>query len=432
MSKRKSQVGSGLIVQLTSATDLASMDSNGLSDPYAVISCSFNQQKFKSKCIKKTLNPKWNETFTFLAASPSGTINIKLMDRDPFWSKDDFLGEVIIPVAPLLDGTPMTSTFPVTNEPQVGKKKGQKQGQLTLTLHYPDGQLQSKPKEVAPKVAAVPKELSSKKKTVHDLYTFGKVLGTGGFSVVKEGIHKESGVGYAIKIIQKESAGADDIALLYSEIDIMIKFRHPNIISLHDVFEDDKTLYLILELVTGGELFDQIVGRGTYSEFEASAIVKQILDAVHYMHSNGIAHRDLKPENLLCAGPDSSIIKVTDFGLSKDFGRASMKTSCGTPDYVAPEVLRGQKYDNTVDLWSIGVITYILVCGFPPFYGSDEQQVFAKILKCEFSFPAPDWTDKSSDVKEFISSILVLDVNARPTAEQALSAPWILSPPKKK
>jgi len=174
-------------------------------------------------------------------------------------------------------------------------------------------------------------------------------------------------------------------------------------------------------------LFDQIIGKGSFTEKEAAGVIKQVLEAVAYMHSNGIAHRDLKPENLLCGGSAGGVIKVTDFGLSKDFGRASMKTSCGTPDYVAPEVLKGAKYDNSVDLWSIGVITYILVCGFPPFFGSDEQQVFSKILRCDYSFPSPDWNHKSEDVKDFIASILVLDVNQRPTAEQALSAPWLIN-----
>jgi len=298
---------------------------------------------------------------------------------------------------------------------------------LKLTLHFPSGK-PSKPAAEEKKGGATAEKQVRKdapKKTVHDLYSFGKTLGTGGFSVVKEATNKETNSNFAIKIIQKDSANPDDIALLYSEIDIMQKLRHPNIISLHEVFEDDKTLYLVLELVTGGELFDQIIGKGTFTETEAAPVVKQILEAVNYMHSNGIAHRDLKPENLLCSGPNNSIIKVTDFGLSKDFGRASMKTSCGTPDYVAPEVLKGAKYDNSVDLWSIGVITYILICGFPPFYGQDEQTVFSKILKCEYSFPAPDWTSKSEDVKDFIASILVLDVHARPSAVEALECPWI-------
>jgi len=180
-----------------------------------------------------------------------------------------------------------------------------------------------------------------------------------------------------------------------------------------------------MELVTGGELFDQIVSKGTYSETDAALIIKQILEAVEYMHQNGIAHRDLKPENLLVTGPTNNIIKVSDFGLSKDYGADSLKTACGTPDYVAPEVLKGGHYDNTVDIWSIGVISYILLCGFPPFYGNDDQEIFNKILKADYVFPSPDWDTISDDAKEFISAILILDYTSRPSAEQCLGAPWI-------
>jgi len=182
-----------------------------------------------------------------------------------------------------------------------------------------------------------------------------------------------------------------------------------------------------MELITGGELFDQIVQRGTYSERDAANVVRQILEAVEYLHNNGIAHRDLKPENLLCSGPNNEVIKVTDFGLSKDFGSATLKTSCGTPDYVAPEVLKGTAYDNSVDIWSIGVITYILLCGFPPFYGNNDQQIFEKIMRADYDFPSPDWDGISNDAKEFISAILVLDCNKRPTASECLEAPWIVS-----
>lgn len=222
--------------------------------------------------------------------------------------------------------------------------------------------------------------------------------------------------------------------------------------------------------VTGGELFDQIIARGTYSEREAADVIRQVLGAISYMHSKGIAHRDLKPENctlsiintshstsVLCSGTNNNIVKVTDFGLSKDYGGGgALQTSCGmyflrsftylsgTPDYVAPEVLSGQAYDNTVDIWSIGVITYILLCGFPPFYGKNDQQVFDKILRADYSFPSPDWDDISNDgkqtsscllffaAKEFIKAILILDVNARPTAADCLESPWLTSsaPPR--
>lgn len=206
----------------------------------------------------------------------------------------------------------------------------------------------------------------------------------------------------------------------------MTKLHHKNIIQLIEVFEDNEHIYLVLELVTGGELFDQIISRGSYSEKDAAAIVKQILEAVMYMHSNGIAHRDLKPENLLVSGPNNELVKVTDFGLSKDFGEATLSTSCGTPDYVAPEVLRGAPYDNSVDIWSIGVITYILLCGFPPFYGNNDQEIFEKILKAEYNFPAESWDPVSDDAKDFIKSMLILANSKRPTAQEALQHPWMI------
>jgi len=236
---------------------------------------------------------------------------------------------------------------------------------------------------------------------------------------------KSNGDVVAVKIIDKNPDHEEELQLLQREIDIMRKLRHKNIIALHEVYDEPEKIYLVMELVTGGELFDQIVSKGTYSERDAANTVRQILEAVEYMHANGIAHRDLKPENLLCSGSSNEIIKVTDFGLSKDFATGSLKTSCGTPDYVAPEVLKGQTYDNSVDIWSIGVITYILLCGFPPFYGTTDQQIFEKILKGQYDFPSPDWDNISAEAKQFISSILVLDYNQRPSASDCLANNWI-------
>lgn len=243
---------------------------------------------------------------------------------------------------------------------------------------------------------------------------------------MREGTPVGGGNKVAVKIIKKNDAGEDDLNLLQREIDIMSKLKHKNIIQLVEVFDEPDSINLILELVTGGELFDQIVSRGSYSERDAAAICKQILEAVHYMHSNGIAHRDLKPENLLVSGADNDQIKVTDFGLSKDFGESTLSTSCGTPDYVAPEVLRGAPYDNSVDIWSIGVITYILLCGFPPFYGNSDQEIFEKILKAEYDFPADSWDPVSDDAKDFIKGILILNAAKRPTAAEALQHPWMV------
>jgi len=257
-----------------------------------------------------------------------------------------------------------------------------------------------------------------------ECFEMGEELGRGGFSIVKRCVNKSTGDSFAVKIIAKNQS-EDEINLLKREIDIMRQLKHDHIIQLFDVFDEHDNIYLILELVTGGELFDQIINKGSYSESDAVNIIKQILEAVSYLHSHGIAHRDLKPENILVTGKNNDIIKVSDFGLSKDFGKEKLKTACGTPDYVAPEVLRGGTYDNTVDVWSIGVICYILLCGFPPFFGGNDQQIFEKIMKVDYDFPSPDWDTISDEAKEFISAILVHDFRNRPTAEQCLEAPWV-------
>jgi len=424
-----------LLVTAVEARNLAAMDKGGTSDPYTVIKSTFNKQTFKSNVVKKTITPVWNQTFTFYTSEPTGHLIVRLWDRDR-WSSDDFLGEVAIPLKGVKDGKPIDEWFQLSNEPKKTKDKNPNRppGEVRIRIHFPLAGHAAEPKETASaglKDSKAPQQGTSASAPrnngkVADRYALGRELGRGGFSIVKEATDKATGMKYAAKIIEK-TASEEELNLLQREIDIMKKLNHVNIIQLQEVFDEPDHIYLILELITGGELFDQIVSRGSYSEKDAANIVKQILEAVQYMHSNGIAHRDLKPENLLCSGPANEIIKVTDFGLSKDFGEATLQTSCGTPDYVAPEVLRGAPYDNSVDLWSIGVITYILLCGFPPFYGNSDQEIFEKILKAEYDFPAPDWDVISDDAKNFIRQILVLDPHKRPTSAEALQHPWMIS-----
>jgi len=257
-----------------------------------------------------------------------------------------------------------------------------------------------------------------------DKYEVGKELGRGGFSIVYEGTQKETGEKYALKTIDKNQNVEMDV--LNREITLMKRLNHKNIIQLFDVYDEPENIVLVLELVTGGELFDHIIDRGNYSERDAANIIKQVLEAVAFMHKNGIAHRDLKPENILITGTNNDIVKVSDFGLSKDFSKDMLRSAVGTPDYVAPEVLGGSTYDNSVDIWSIGVITYVLLCGFPPFYGSNDQEIFAKILKVDYDFPSPDWDTISEDAKMFIEAILTSNYRERPNAEQCLECPWIV------
>ncbi|KAM9965260.1 hypothetical protein ACTFIW_005072 [Dictyostelium discoideum] len=262
---------------------------------------------------------------------------------------------------------------------------------------------------------------------VEDFYVVGKELGRGAFSVVREGTRKTTSDKVALKYIEKKFVKKKHIEQLRREIDIMKKVKHENVLSLKEIFESDSHLTLVMELVTGGELFYKIVERGSFTEKGARNVVRQVCAGVEYLHSQGIAHRDLKPENLLCNGEGEDMtIKIADFGLSKIFGTGeALETSCGTPDYVAPEVLTGGSYDNAVDMWSIGVITYILLCGFPPFYASSQNLLFEKILTADYDFPEPEWTHVSEHAKAFIRNLIVKDPDQRHTAKQCLDDLWL-------
>jgi len=199
-------------------------------------------------------------------------------------------------------------------------------------------------------------------------------------------------------------------------------------LKLYEVFEEEDYFFLVMELVDGKEVFQRIVERGAYSERDAANIIVQILKAVEYLHSKGIAHRDLKPENLLSSViGDQEIIKIVDFGFSKRFGEEKLVTSVGTPGYVAPEVLTSESYDMSVDMWSIGVIIYILLCGFPPFFGETPPQLFKKIIDCQYDFDDQAWDEVSDQAKDLISHLLVKDPKKRFTATQCLEHEWVTS-----
>jgi calcium/calmodulin-dependent protein kinase I len=253
-------------------------------------------------------------------------------------------------------------------------------------------------------------------------------LGKGAFSVVKLATRKEDGAEFAVKVIDKKNV-QQDLDRLQTEIDILKKVKHANIIALEDLFETSTHFYIITELVTGGELFDMIVEKGNYSEADAALLVQKMLSAIDYLHHLGIVHRDLKPENLLLKdSSDICEVKLADFGLSKIVGQAGMQmmmTACGTPGYVAPEVLQAMGYGPEVDLWSIGVITYILLCGFPPFYHEELPQLFDQIMEADFSFPPEYWDPISAEAKDFISKLLVVASAERLDTTQALAHPWL-------
>ncbi|KAF7490331.1 Calcium/calmodulin-dependent protein kinase type 1 [Sarcoptes scabiei] len=261
---------------------------------------------------------------------------------------------------------------------------------------------------------------------VDDKYELKDLLGTGAFSQVFLAQNRSDACQMvAVKCIDKKALkGKEDS--LDNEIKVLRKLKHKNIVQLIETFEDRNKVYLVMELVTGGELFDRIVEKGSYTEKDASLLIKQILEAVDYMHSQGVVHRDLKPENLLyyCQAEDSKIM-ISDFGLSKMEDSGVMATACGTPGYVAPEVLAQKPYGKSVDVWSIGVIAYILLCGYPPFYDENDANLFAQILKGEFEFDSPYWDDISDSAKDFIQHLICVNVEKRFSCKEALGHPWI-------
>lgn len=267
---------------------------------------------------------------------------------------------------------------------------------------------------------------TNEKNLLEEKYHLKEMLGTGAFSEVRLAESKEKpGQLFAVKIIDKKALkGKEDS--LENEIMILRKLKHSNIVQLLETFEDKNKVYLIMELVTGGELFDRIVEKGSYTEKDAAHLIRQVLEAVDYMHQQGVVHRDLKPENLLYYSPDKdSKIMISDFGLSKMEDGGIMATACGTPGYVAPEVLAQKPYGKAIDVWSIGVISYILLCGYPPFYDENDVNLFAQILKGEFEFDSPYWDEISDSAKDFIMNLICVNVEKRYSCKQALAHPWI-------
>jgi len=265
---------------------------------------------------------------------------------------------------------------------------------------------------------------------IEDRYDIISQIGKGAFSIVHSGIHSETGEQVAIKSISKSLISKQGWINLSREVEIMLSLDHSNIVKLHEVLDSDTHVYLVMQYLDGGELFDQIVRRGHFGEKDARKIIRQVLGGISYLHSLGVAHRDLKPENLLCSLQDDRVV-LGDFGLAKIFRRGDLlKTHCGTPNYAAPEIIRADKtYDKSVDLWSIGVIAYVLLCGFFPFHHPDYEILKKKIVTADYSFPDSHWSNITQEAKDFIRCLLMQDPSARLTAEQALLHPWLKEEP---
>lgn len=239
-------------------------------------------------------------------------------------------------------------------------------------------------------------------------------------------VHRESNAQRAVKVLRKSNMDEDEKRMLFNEINILKEIDHPNIIKMYEFFEDEKRYYLVTEICKGGELFDEILQRGKFSERDAAVLMKQVLQCINYCHQNNIIHRDLKPENILLeANKEFDQIKIIDFGTSLVYDPSrNLDEKLGTPYYIAPEVL-GKNYDSKCDIWSCGVITYILLSGMPPFNGQSDQDIMKKVRQGSFDFEDRAWANVSDKAKDFITKLLTYDKDARATASEILTHPWL-------
>ncbi|XP_018376339.1 PREDICTED: calcium/calmodulin-dependent protein kinase type II alpha chain isoform X5 [Trachymyrmex cornetzi] len=261
-----------------------------------------------------------------------------------------------------------------------------------------------------------------------DNYDLKEELGKGAFSVVRRCVQKSTGHEFAAKIINTKKLSTRDFQKLEREARICRKLQHPNIVRLHDSIQEENFHYLVFDLVTGGELFEDIVAREFYSEADASHCIQQILESVHHCHHNGVVHRDLKPENLLLASKaKGAAVKLADFGLAIEVqGEAQAWYGfAGTPGYLSPEVLKKEPYGKPVDIWACGVILYILLVGYPPFWDEDQHRLYGQIKAGSYDYPSPEWDTVTPEAKNLINQMLTVNPGKRITASEALKHPWI-------
>lgn len=259
-------------------------------------------------------------------------------------------------------------------------------------------------------------------------YELKEELGKGAFSVVRRCVQKTTGLEFAAKIINTKKLSARDFQKLEREARICRKLQHPNIVRLHDSIQEESFHYLVFDLVTGGELFEDIVAREFYSEADASHCIQQILESVNHCHHNNIVHRDLKPENLLLASKaKGAAVKLADFGLAIEVqgDQQAWFGFAGTPGYLSPEVLKKEPYGKPVDIWACGVILYILLVGYPPFWDEDQHRLYAQIKAGAYDYPSPEWDTVTPEAKNLINSMLTVNPAKRITAGEALKHPWI-------
>jgi len=263
--------------------------------------------------------------------------------------------------------------------------------------------------------------LNSKSHPFTQDYRLGKVLGKGSFSEVRECFCKTSNQKYAVKIFEKEAN--PDKKVIFNEANILSCIEHPNIVRMVDLYHNDSQVFLVMHLIEGVELFDSVVDAGGYSEEKALEIFRQIVDAVHYLHKLGIVHRDMKLENIILSGDIRPTL--TDLGFAKQVSENDiLKTRCGTPSYVAPEILLGEEYNHSVDVWSLGVILYVLLFCEYPFYGETLEELYSQILEARVTFPV-EAHKVSEESKDLIKKMLHPEPKERLSLDCVKDHPWL-------
>ncbi|ETW00901.1 CAMK/CAMK2 protein kinase, variant [Aphanomyces invadans] len=265
-------------------------------------------------------------------------------------------------------------------------------------------------------------------KDFHLKYTLGDVIGKGGYSIVHKAVLKATGVEYAVKCIQRDKLDSEDLARMAAEVNVLAQLKHPNIIQLFDFFEEEHFYYIVTEYMEGGELFQRLIEKTYYTQQDAKNVVRTLLETIKFCHDKGIAHRDLKPENILLTSIyDDASVKLGDFGLATlHHNTSSMVTRCGSPLYLAPEILKiGTPYGKECDIWSIGVITFMLLSGCPPFYDENVAVLYDKIKAGSYQYDPYYWKHVSNEAKHLISLMLQVDPSKRATADQLLKHEWL-------
>eukprot|EP00727_Mastigamoeba_balamuthi_P000115 m51a1_g1010 putative myosin light chain kinase (388) ;mRNA; f:597582-599415 len=258
---------------------------------------------------------------------------------------------------------------------------------------------------------------------VEQRWTIRRSIGEGSHSVVYLATDKATGESVAIKVINKKKESPQDIKALMREIAIMKKLAHPNIVRLHQVVLTKKTINIVMEHVDGGELFSKICFHGHMAEEDARVVFSQILSAVNYLHSRGVAHRDLKAQNILVS--NSLEVKLVDFGLSVDSTVSWMKTMCGSPSYVAPEVFDCMPYTTQCDMWSLGVLLFAMLSGQLPFSSESQLELYQDITQGAYTFDSPVWASVSPLAKDLVAKLLTVDPTRRLTASRCLQHEWL-------